>query len=357
MHEQRDHINVYKCYMCGTFVKSRSELKLHYEYHVEKTHDCLYCEMTFLKDNELHKHLKAHPKIFKEENVGRILESYTYIEKKEKAPTISGGKLKIYERIQRTCPIKRSGLNMYSQRIGGGARIVSSINDRVGDKLLEVPLYPNIIPETFWEQRTKQNLMQPEINGSEHSDGNETSEIVVPDYDGEFDQCSNMESENNNSIRLEDEVSENCEQTKNTSFQRLEEHNFFSTEDLNTNSRCSRSSSTDQELNGIFSECDGVQPMENEEDINSLVNNSLSPSTSRKNDVLESHAKKYTINKRLKRKFLYQIRTKEMRIINSPIPSYNELVHRSCKGFKIAPQKSNYINGPWRLTNDNIKNV
>lgn len=376
MHEERDHINQYKCYMCGTMVKSKSELRLHYEYHATKTHDCIFCEMTFLKIHELQKHIKAHPKIFKEETVCRILESYTYIEKPVKTPTISDGKLKIYERIQKKCPIKRKSFHFCNQRLGGRVKTYTSTQDRLVDKLFQVPVYPEIIPETCWEQRTQQmpslihaaNNIREELdteseNNSSHNsnevDFDETniSEIFVPDFDGEYDKCSINDSENNNSIHMDDEISENLDdQNKISSFNKLDELNFFSTEDLYSNARSSRSCSSEDSAGN-----DEIIPIENSEiDINSsnkkqnktLINKSLSPSTSRKTDVLESNTKKYTINKRLKRKFFYKIRTKEMKILKSPIPSYNELVHQSNKGFKLSSHKC--VNGPWRITYDNI---
>lgn len=351
MHEHRDHINTYKCYMCGTFVKSKSALKLHYEYHVEKTHNCQSCEMSFLKINQLIEHNNPHPETYKPQTIGRILESHTYIERPEKIQAISDGKHKIYERIQKTCPIKKRQ-NLFFQRLGGVVKTTTNIQDRSENQVVDVP-------DTFWEQRVTPNVFRKENKISEEMNGNETenSEIFVPDYDGEYNECSNSESENNNSVRLDDEISKNLEHNKS-----LEELHFFSTEDLYSNPRSSRSSSLEQELNGNLAESDGIIPMDDlEEDTiapnkeETILNNSLSPSTSNKSDVLESNAKKYTINKRLKGKFLYKVRTKEVRIIKSPIPSYNELVHQSYKGFKLSSHKNNYINAPWRLANESLK--
>lgn len=348
MHEDRDHINKYKCYMCGTMVTSKSALTLHYEYHVEKTHNCESCEMSFLKINQLIEHNNPHPETYKQQTVCRILESHAYIERPEKIPEISDGKLKLYERIQKTYPIKKIP-NLFIQRLGGRVKTLHNIQDRIENQVVNVPA-------TFWEQRATPYNIREELPTEEECDETENSEICVPDYDGEYDECSNIESENNNSIRLNDEKSEDLEQNKS-----LEELQFFSTEDLLSNPRSSRSASSEHELNEILAESDGIKPMDVlVEDISSpteektILNNSLSPSTS--SDVLESNSKKYTIDKRLKRKFLYKVRTKEVRIIKSAIPSYNELlVHQSLRGFKISSHKNNVINGPWRLANENLK--
>lgn len=350
MHEERDHKIIYKCYMCGQPLRSKTVRRIHYELHALKTHNCDYCEMSFLKIKELIEHNNPHPETYKPQTVCRILESHTYIERPEKIAAVSDGKHKTYERIQKTTPINKRQ-HVYFQRIGGAVVTETSIQDRRENRFVDKPV-------TFFQNQNQisEELATDDEMNEEDCDESDDSEIVVPD-DEDFDKCSKSGSENNDSIQL-DELSENVEQNKS-----LEELQFFSTEELNSNPRSSRSSSSGEELNGIFVESDGIKPMDDLEEDNSpneektILNNSLSPSTSKQSDVLESNANKYTNYKRLKRKFLYKVRTKEIRIIKTPIPSYNQLVHQSNNGFKISSKRNIHKNCPWRLATENLKNI
>lgn len=346
MHEHRDHINTYKCYMCGKFVKSKSALKLHYEYHVEKTHNCRYCEMSYLKIDELVEHYKTHTEKDKNKTVGRILEAYTYIERPVIAPVISDGRLRVYERIQKSCEIERKAL-FFCQRLGGRVKTQTSFEDRLEDTFVEVPEYPKVIPDEFWEQRLipivipiKKKKREAEINGFEEDYDESESENGEP-YDSEYNEFSNDESGNNNFVRLDEKILDNLGQNKS-----LEEFDFFSTEDLNSNSRPSTScSSSEEELNGVSTESE--EQMDTLEE-DSTFNNSLSPSTSLINDVIKSNSLKYTNNKRLKRKILYKVKNKGIEAIKSPLPSYNDIVDQSSNDFRISSKKTKHAASPWR---------
>lgn len=313
MHEHRMHVNTYKCYMCGQFVKSKSSLKTHYEFHVAKTHNCRYCEMSFLKIYELVEHYTTHTESDRNKTPVRILERRKYIERPEIPIVESDGRLRIYERIQNCWEIERKPYLFY-QRIGDRLKTNNCFQDRLEDQYIEVPEYPTVIPDEIWEQRLTPQVIPMKRNFREEEEivmevEEDLNESVNDESIEGFksDEGENSESENNNFVRMDDKILENLGQNKS-----LEEFDFFSTEDLFSNSKSSSiCSSSEEELTVVSPESQEL--MDTLEDDSTYQEEF--PCTS-----------KFINNKSSKRKFLVKLKNKAIEAIKSPIPSYNEII-------------------------------